>query len=102
MPNKVTYFIAGIKYHAGPSRHETEKDLLVFQHCLVSIYNVKDVKIVTKLIYKRTTLDINDLKDAAVIVIESSAEGSCTERVYSLLSQVQITEGHTLKKCRII
>ena len=80
IPTKVIYFMAGIKDHAGPSRHETEKDLLVLQHCLDSVSNVKGVKIVTRFIYKRTALDINDMKDAAAIVIESSAEGSSKER----------------------
>jgi hypothetical protein len=81
MPVKVIYFMAGVKDHAGPSRHETEKDLLVLQRCLDSVTNIKGVKIVTRFIYKRTALDINDLKDAAAIVIESSAEGSSKERV---------------------
>ena len=80
VPTKVIYFMAGIKDHAGPSRHETEKDLLVLQHCIDSISNIKGVKIVTRFIYKRTALDINDMKDAAAIVIESSAEGSSKER----------------------
>ena len=81
VPTKVIYFMAGVKDHAGPSRHETEKDLLVLQHCVDSISNIKGVKIVTRFIYKRTALDINDLKDAAAIIIESSAEGSSKERV---------------------
>ena len=81
LPVKVIYFMAGIKDHAGPSRHETEKDLLVLQHCLDSVSNIKGVKIVTRFIYKRTALDINDMKDAAAIVIESSAEGSSKDRV---------------------
>jgi len=72
--------MAGVKDHAGPSRHETEKDLLVLQHCVDSISNIKGVKIVTRFIYKRTALDINDMKDAAAIVIESSAEGSSKDR----------------------
>lgn len=81
VPTKVIYFMAGVKDHAGPSRHETEKDLLVLQHCVDSISNINGVKIVTRFIYKRTALDINDLKDAAAIIIESSAEGSSKERV---------------------
>src|ERR1044071_6143688 len=81
VPTKVIYFMAGVKDHAGPSRHETEKDLLVLQHCIDSISNIKGVKIVTRFIYKRTALDINDMKDAAAIVIESSAEGSSKDRV---------------------
>lgn len=84
LPVKVIYFMAGIKDHAGPSRHETEKDLLVLQRCLDSVVNVKGVKIVTRFIYNRTSLDINDMKDAAAIVIESSAEGSSPDRVHPL------------------
>ena len=67
VPTKVIYFMAGVKDHAGPSKHKTEKDLLVLQHCVDSISNVKGVKIVTRFVYKRTALDINDLKDAAAI-----------------------------------
>lgn len=81
VPTKVIYFMAGVKDHAGPSRHETEKDLLVLQRCLDSVSNIKGVKIVTRFVYKRTALDINDMKDAAAIVIESSAEGSSKNRV---------------------
>lgn len=80
-PTKVIYFMAGPKDHAGPSRHETEKDLLVLQHCLDSVSNITGVKIVTRFIYKRSELDINDMKDVAAIVIESSAEGSSKNRV---------------------
>ena len=84
MPTKVIYFMAGIKDHAGPSRHETEKDLLVLQHCLDSVSNIKGVKIVTRFIYKRSALDINDMKDAAAIVIESSSEASSPTRTHPL------------------
>lgn len=81
---KVIYFMAGIKDHAGPGRHETEKDLLVLQRCIDSINNLKGIKIQTRFVYKRTALDINDMKDAAAIVIESSAEGSSPNRVHPL------------------
>lgn len=81
---KVIYFMAGLKDHAWPSRHETEKDLLVLQRCLDSVSNVKGVKIVTKFIYGRTALDIEDMKDAAAIVIESSAESSSAKRTHPL------------------
>lgn len=83
-PTKVIYFMAGPKDHAWPSRHETEKDLLVLQRCLDSVTNIKGAKIVTKFIYKRTALDIEDMKDAAAIVIESSAEYSSPERTHPL------------------
>ncbi len=84
MPTKVIYFMAGPKDHAGPSRHETEKDLLVLQHCLDSVSNITGVRVVTRFIYKRTELDINDMKDVAAIVIESSAEGSSKDRTHPL------------------
>ena len=84
VPTKVIYFMAGVKDHAGPSRHETEKDLLVLQRCLDSVSNINGVKIITRFIYKRTALDINDMKDAAAIIIESSAEGSSPDRVHPL------------------
>ena len=47
------YFMASPKDHAGPSRHETEKDLLVLQHCLDSVSNITGGKIVTRFIYKK-------------------------------------------------
>jgi len=73
---KVIYFLSGPKDHAWPSRHETEKDLLVLQRCIDSITNIKGVKIITRFISKRTQHNINDIKDAAAIIIESSAESS--------------------------
>src|SRR5690606_2236280 len=75
-PTKLVYSMAGLKDHAGPSRHETEKDLLVLQRCLDSVSNINGVKIVTKFIYGRTALDIEDMKGVDAIVIESSSEGS--------------------------
>jgi hypothetical protein len=83
-PVKVIYFMAGIKDHAGPSRHETEKDLLVLQRCLDSVTNITGTKIVTRFIYDRSALDIEDMKDAAAIVIESSSEASSKVRTHPL------------------
>lgn len=77
---KVIYFMAGPKDHAWPGRHETKNDLLVLKHCIDSATNLRGVKIITRFIYKRTEHDINDMKDAAAIIIESSAEGS--EKTY--------------------
>jgi hypothetical protein len=76
---KVIYFLSGPKDHAWNGRHETEKDLLVLQRCIDSITNIKGVKIVTKFIAKRTEHDINDIKDAAAIIIECSSESSTTK-----------------------
>ncbi|RZA01797.1 MAG: hypothetical protein EOP47_09345 [Sphingobacteriaceae bacterium] len=87
VPTKVIYFLAGPKDHAGPEgsgRHETRRDLLVLQNCIDSIANVKGVKIVTKFSYKRSALDIEDLKGVDAIIIESSAEGSSKERAHPL------------------
>lgn len=81
---KVIYFMAGLKDHAGPSRHETEKDLLVLQRCLDSVSNITGVKIETKFIYGRTALDIEDMKGVDAIVIESSSEGSSAERTHPI------------------
>ena len=87
VPTKVIYFLAGPKDHAGDEgsgRHETRRDLLVLQHCIDSIANVKGVKIVTKFSYKRSALDIEDLKGVDAIIIESSAEGSSKERAHPI------------------
>lgn len=84
VPTKIIYFMAGTKDHAGPSRHETQKDLLVLQHCIDSITNITGVKIETRFIYERQALDIKDMKDVAAIVIESSSEGSSRTRTHPL------------------
>src|SRR5471030_1415617 len=87
VPTKVIYFLAGPKDHAGEEgsgRHETRRDLLVLQHCIDSISNLNGVKIVTKFLYKRTALDIEDLKGCDALIIECSAEGSSKERAHPL------------------
>jgi len=87
VPTKVIYFLAGPKDHAGDEgsgRHETRRDLLVMQHCIDSISNATGVKIVTKFSYKRTALDIEDLKGVDAIIVECSAEGSSKERAHPL------------------
>lgn len=94
-PTKVVYFMAGLKDHAGPSRHETEKDLLVLQRCLDSVSNIKGVKIITKFIYGRTALDIEDMKDVDAIVIESSSEGSSAERTHPLFPPSDNKKGYS-------
>jgi len=87
VPTKVIYFLAGPKDHAGEEgsgRHETRRDLLVMQHCIDSISNATGVKIITKFSYKRTALDIEDLKGVDAIIVECSAEGSSKERAHPL------------------
>ena len=84
---KVIYFLAGPKDHAGDEgsgRHETRRDLLVMQNCIDSISNLMGVKIVTKFSYKRTALDIEDLKGVDAIIVECSAEGSSKDRAHPL------------------
>ncbi|PJJ83098.1 hypothetical protein [Mucilaginibacter auburnensis] len=87
VPTKTIYFLAGPKDHAGEEgsgRHETRRDLLVLQHCIDSISNLKGVKIVTKFSYKRDALNIDDLKGVDAIIIECSAEGSSKERAHPI------------------
>jgi hypothetical protein len=95
---KVIYFLAGPKDHGPPSRHETEKDLLVLQRCIDSVTNIKGVKIVTKFLYKRTALDIADLKDAAALIIECSSETSSKERTHPLFPPNTSSKNNTYDK----
>src|SRR6187402_1257191 len=78
-PTKVIYFLAGPKDHAGEEgsgRHETRRDLLVLQHCIDSISNVKGIKIITKFLYSRTALNVDDLKGVDAVIMECSSESS--------------------------
>jgi len=84
---KIIYFLAGPKDHVGPEgtgRHETRRDLLVLQHCIDSAINIKGVKIKTKFLYQRDALNIQDLKDAAAIIIECSSVTSTETRTHPL------------------
>ena len=76
---KVIYFLSGIRDHASPTvggRHEVAKDLLVLQDCINKAYNLKGVKIVTKFIDARSALDVEDIKDADALIVESSSATS--------------------------
>lgn len=84
MPTKTIYFLAGPKDHGAPGRHETKFDLLVLQHSIDSIANVKGVKIVTKFLSERTALDIKDLVGVDAVILESSAESSSANRTHPL------------------
>src|ERR1700728_1949416 len=78
---KVIYFLSGLKDHpAGIGRHEVKKDMLVLQDCINKATNIKGVKIVTKFIDARSALDVDDIKDAAAIIVESSSASSSQER----------------------
>ncbi len=82
VPTKTIYFLSGIKDHVGAEgtgRHEVRLDLVVLQHCIDSIANVKGVKIITKFIDKRTALNVDDIKDASAIIVECSSVTSTTQ-----------------------
>ena len=84
---KVIYFLAGPKDHVGAEgsgRHETKRDLLVLQRCLDSVANIKGVKIVTKYLAERTTLDIEDFKGVDAIIVECSSVTSSQKRTHPL------------------
>jgi len=84
---KTIYFLAGAKDHVGAEgtgRHETRLDLVVLQHCLDSATNIKGVKIITKLLYKRDALNIEDLKGADAIIVESSSVTSQQTRTHPI------------------
>jgi hypothetical protein len=82
---KVIYFLSGLKDHpAGVGRHEVAKDLLVLQDCIKQAYNIKGVKIVTKYIDARSALDVDDIKDAAAIIVESSSASSSQKRTHPI------------------
>lgn len=85
---KLIYFLAGSKDHVGgegSGRHETRRDLLVLQHCIDSVINIKGVKIKTRFVYERDAINIGDLKDAAAIIVESSSVTSSPKRTHPLL-----------------
>jgi hypothetical protein len=81
---KVIYFLSGLKDHAGPGRHEVAKDLLVLQDCINKAYNIKGVKIVTKYIDARSALNVEDIKDADALIVESSSASSSQKRTHPL------------------
>ena len=84
---KTIYFLSGPKDHVGPAgtgRHETGRDLLVLQHCLDSVANLKGVKIVTKYLDERSGIDINDLKGVDAIIVESSSVTSSPKRTHPI------------------
>jgi hypothetical protein len=87
VPTKTIYFLAGAKDHVGAEgtgRHETRLDLVVLQHCIDSALNIKGVKIITKILYKRDALNIEDLKGADAIIVESSSVTSQQTRTHPI------------------
>ena len=83
---KVIYFLSGLRDHASSvgGRHEVAKDLLVLQDCINNASNIKGVKIVTKYIEARTALDVEDIKDADALIVESSSSSSSQRRTHPL------------------
>jgi hypothetical protein len=83
---KVIYFLSGLRDHApaGGGRHEVAKDMLVLQDCMNKAANIKDVKIVTKYIDARSALDVEDIKDADALIVESSSSSSSQKRTHPL------------------
>ncbi len=72
---KLIVFAAGPKDHGAPGRHEYEQDARAFSACLEHS-NVPNIS--TKLITGRVN-DVADLRNAAVLVLESSGDRTPTE-----------------------
>jgi len=90
--SKKVVFIAGPKDHGAPGRHEHEKDLRVLAYGLEHSSNLKGVT--TKVYVGQAPKDINELKDAAVIVIESSSDRAPKES-HALFPNNATTDGKT-------
>jgi len=75
-PKKIV-FLAGPKDHGMPGRHEYEKDLRTLARCLETSPNLSGIT--TAVHVGSAPRDLNELKDAAVIVIESSSDRSAKE-----------------------
>lgn len=69
-------FLAAPKDHGMPGRHEYEKDLRVLAYCLEHSSNLKDV---TTKVYVGKAPGIDELKDAAAIVVHSDGDRSVRE-----------------------
>lgn len=75
-PKKIV-FIAGPKDHGGPITHTYEKDLLLLKKCIDESGKLKGVT--TKIYTGKAPKDINELRDAATIVVHSSGDGIAKE-----------------------
>jgi hypothetical protein len=89
---KKIVFVAGPKDHGAPGRHEHEKDLRVLAYSLENSSNVKGVT--TKVIVGQAPRDLAELKDAAVIVLESSSDRAPKE-THALFPNAATTDGKT-------
>lgn len=71
---KKILFLAGPRDHGGPGRHEYERDLRTLAESFDKASNLKNVT--TQVIVGQLPRDLEAVKDAAVIVINSSADRS--------------------------
>jgi hypothetical protein len=69
---KKILFLAGPRDHGGPGRHEYERDLRTLAESFDNASNLKNVT--TQVIVGRLPRDLEAVKDAAVIVINSSSD----------------------------
>jgi len=67
-------FLAGPKQHGPPGRHEYEKDLRELAWQLEHAANLKHLNIVTEVIVGTAPRDLNRLKDADLIVMDSNGD----------------------------
>ncbi len=89
---KKIVFVAGPKDHGMPGRHEYEKDVRTLAYSLEHASNLKGV--VTKVYVGQVPRDLNEIKDAAVIVLNSSAE-KITRETHALFANNTTTDGKT-------
>jgi type 1 glutamine amidotransferase len=90
--SKKIVFVAGPKDHGATGRHEHERDLRVLAYGLEHASNLKGIT--TQVYVGKTPADLNELKDAAVIVIESSGDRVATE-THALFPNNTKTDGKT-------
>jgi type 1 glutamine amidotransferase len=90
---KKIVFLAGPVDHGGRGRHENERDLRVLAYALEHATNLKGV---TTQVYadSKAPADLNALKDAAVIVVESSSDQRAKEN-HALFPNNTTTDGKT-------
>lgn len=74
--SKKIVFLAASKDHGVPGRHEYEKDLRVLAYCLEHASNLKGIS--TKVLVGRAPA-FDELKDAALIVVEGDGDRSARE-----------------------
>jgi type 1 glutamine amidotransferase len=89
---KKIVFLAGPKDHGAPGRHEHERDLRVLAYALEHATNLKGVT--TQVLVGKPPVDLDALKDAAVIVIESSTDRNAKE-THALFPNNTTTDGKT-------